>query len=48
MSRDEVKYPNPTKFMPERFLDQDGQLNNDTVAFTFGFGRRVWQDTFIA
>ncbi|KAF8121767.1 cytochrome P450 [Boletus edulis] len=41
MSRDEVKYPNPTEFIPERFIDQDGQLNNDSVALAFGFGRRV-------
>ena len=47
MSRDEVKYHNPTEFIPERFFDQGGELNNDSVALAFGFGRRVWQDTFI-
>lgn len=47
MSRDVVKYPNPTEFLPERFLNQDGELNNDSVALAFGFGRRVWQDTSI-
>ncbi|KAF8556227.1 cytochrome P450 [Imleria badia] len=41
MSRDEVRYPNPTEFIPERFFDQDGQLNDDAVALAFGFGRRV-------
>lgn len=42
MSRDEVRYPNPTEFIPERFFDEDGQLNDDSVALAFGFGRRVW------
>ncbi|KAI9567359.1 cytochrome P450 [Boletus coccyginus] len=41
MSRDEIRYPNPTEFVPERFFDQDGELNNDSVALAFGFGRRV-------
>ena len=47
MSRDEVRYPNSAEFIPERFLDRDGRLNSDSVALAFGFGRRVWQDTFI-
>ena len=42
MSRDEVRYPNPTEFVPERFFDPDGELNNDSVGFAFGFGRRIW------
>lgn len=41
MSKDEVKYPNPYNFKPERFFMADGQLNDDTVDFPFGFGRRV-------
>ncbi|KAG8213254.1 cytochrome P450 [Butyriboletus roseoflavus] len=41
MSRDEVKYPNPTEFIPERFINQDGELNDDSVALAFGFGRRI-------
>ncbi|KAJ8586996.1 cytochrome P450 [Rhizopogon salebrosus TDB-379] len=35
------KYPNPSQFLPERFLDDDGNLNEDTVGVVFGFGRRI-------
>ncbi|OJA21655.1 hypothetical protein AZE42_09326 [Rhizopogon vesiculosus] len=41
MSRDEAKYPNPNDFTPDRFFMPDGQLNDDTVDFSFGFGRRI-------
>ncbi|KAH7904745.1 cytochrome P450, partial [Hygrophoropsis aurantiaca] len=41
MTHNEAKYPNPSAFIPERFLTTDGQLTDDTVAFAFGFGRRV-------
>jgi len=41
MSRNEEKYPNPEAFMPERFLDKDGSLNEDKVPWIFGFGRRI-------
>ncbi|KAG2069085.1 cytochrome P450 [Suillus decipiens] len=41
MSRDEVRYPNASRFMPERFLDVDGALTDDDPAgYIFGFGRR--------
>lgn len=40
MSRNEQKYPNPSQFSPERFLDAEGNLNDDTVDMAFGFGRR--------
>ncbi|KAG1852702.1 cytochrome P450 [Suillus subluteus] len=41
MAKDEVKYPNPENFNPERFFMANGQLNDDNVDFIFGFGRRV-------
>ncbi|KIJ08454.1 hypothetical protein PAXINDRAFT_18409 [Paxillus involutus ATCC 200175] len=42
MSRDEVRYPNAKKFIPERFLTAEGTLTNDDPAeFIFGFGRRI-------
>ncbi|KAI1792350.1 cytochrome P450 [Ganoderma leucocontextum] len=42
ISRDPKQYPDPDRFMPERFL-KDGKLNPDVRnprAFAFGFGRR--------
>ncbi|KAG1808629.1 cytochrome P450 [Suillus subaureus] len=48
MSQDEVKYPNPDEFKPERFFQADGQLNDDTVDFIFGFGRRVCVGRYFA
>ncbi|KIK80526.1 hypothetical protein PAXRUDRAFT_15742 [Paxillus rubicundulus Ve08.2h10] len=42
MSRDEVRYTNAKKFIPERFLTAEGTLTNDDPAeFIFGFGRRI-------
>ncbi|KAG1883455.1 cytochrome P450 [Suillus subluteus] len=41
MSQNEEKYPNPSQFSPERFLNADGNLNDDTVDMAFGFGRRI-------
>lgn len=41
MTRNEQKYPNPSQFSPERFLDAEGNLNDDTVDIAFGFGRRI-------
>ena len=41
MTRDETRYPDAEKFIPERFLDTDGMLTDDKVEFVFGFGRRV-------
>ena len=42
MTRNEDKYPKPDTFMPERFIDEHGNLNNDDMIFAsiFGFGRR--------
>jgi cytochrome P450 len=41
MCHNEVKYPNPSEFKPERFLNPDGTLTDDTVSVVWGFGRRV-------
>lgn len=42
MSYDEDRYSNPEAFIPERFLDAQGQLiEDDPAEIIFGFGRRV-------
>jgi len=41
ISRDPVVFPNPEKFDPQRWLDQNGELRNDIECYPFGFGRRV-------
>lgn len=41
-------YPDPDKFVPERFL-KDGKLNpeiRDPTTYLFGFGRRYETTTF--
>lgn len=42
MSQDPVTYPQPDKFIPERFLqdDKDAAHVVDPEKFQFGFGRR--------
>ncbi|THH14168.1 hypothetical protein EW146_g6132 [Bondarzewia mesenterica] len=35
------EYEDPESFKPERFLNEDGTLNNDEVQPAFGFGRRI-------
>ena len=40
---DERDYPNPTEFIPERFMNGD-KLNPDVLepkSFAFGYGRRL-------
>ena len=40
MTRDEEVYQDADSFRPERFLKADGTLNDDTMDYAFGFGRR--------
>ncbi|KAG9313228.1 cytochrome P450 [Chiua virens] len=41
ISRDEARYPDAHKFMPERFLNSQGMLTADDPAeYVFGYGRR--------
>ena len=40
MTHDENVYPEPFAFKPERFLDENGELNDDDRVLAFGFGRR--------
>lgn len=41
ITRNEDTYPDPDSFNPERFLNLDGTLTDDTVSYVFGFGRRT-------
>ena len=43
MTRNPEEYPHPEDFMPERFLDKEGNINPDVAdpsSVVFGFGRR--------
>lgn len=43
MLRDASQYPEPEKFIPERFLDSEGRLDDSArnpEDIAFGFGRR--------
>ncbi|KAG0704307.1 cytochrome P450 [Suillus ampliporus] len=41
ISHDEKRYPEASRFMPERFIDVNGALTDDNPAdYVFGFGRR--------
>ncbi|KAG1825395.1 cytochrome P450 [Suillus variegatus] len=49
ITRDEKRYPDASRFMPERFLDVNGALTNDSPAgYIFGFGRRVCPGRYAA
>ncbi|KAI9566797.1 cytochrome P450 [Boletus coccyginus] len=41
MTRNEAKYANPERFQPERFLLENGELNEDTMGYAYGAGRRI-------
>ncbi|KAH7913465.1 cytochrome P450 [Hygrophoropsis aurantiaca] len=41
MSRDKTRYPKASEFIPDRFLDANGGLTDETVSFAWGFGRRI-------
>ncbi|KAG1864134.1 cytochrome P450 [Suillus subalutaceus] len=41
MTHDATKYPSPDEFKPERFFQNDGSLNSDTMRLGFGWGRRI-------
>lgn len=46
MLHDEIIFPDPSRFMPERYLDEHGRLKSmsrfeDPAVIGFGFGRRI-------
>jgi cytochrome P450 len=48
MTQNEEKYPNPDVFNPDRFLNPDGTLTDDTVSVAWGFGRRTCPGRYFA
>ncbi|KDR82184.1 hypothetical protein GALMADRAFT_135544 [Galerina marginata CBS 339.88] len=48
MTHDEAVYTEPFKFQPERFIDEDGKLNDDDRILAYGFGRRLCVGKHIA
>ena len=41
MLHDEMEYPNPDQFVPERFMSEDGHVAaRDPRTVLYGFGRR--------
>ncbi|KDR69746.1 hypothetical protein GALMADRAFT_160252 [Galerina marginata CBS 339.88] len=48
MTHNEKEYPESFKFKPERFLDENGNLNGDDKILAYGFGRRICAGQHIA
>ncbi|KAG1720536.1 cytochrome P450, partial [Suillus lakei] len=45
---DQITFPDPDKFDPQRWLDSEGRLKDDMKSFTFDFGRRVCPERHFA
>lgn len=48
--QDEDRFPEPTRFNPDRYLDNDGNLNPDAfdpAKVAFGFGKRICPSRFL-
>ncbi|KAF8553149.1 cytochrome P450 [Imleria badia] len=48
ISRDPEVFPNPEKFDPQRWIDDDGRLRDNMTSYPFGFGRRVCPGRYVA
>ncbi|KAN0091298.1 Cytochrome P450 [Tylopilus felleus] len=48
LAHDELTYPEPFKFKPERFIEEDGTLTESDFPFGFGFGRRICPGEHVA
>ena len=40
MTHNEEKYPSSNQFIPERFLNEQGELDDNSAVLAYGFGRR--------
>ncbi|KAJ8516459.1 hypothetical protein ONZ45_g6240 [Pleurotus djamor] len=47
MCHDPIMFPDPERFMPERFLNDNGTVKDEKI-ITFGFGRRVCVGSHLA
>ncbi|KAF8148666.1 cytochrome P450 [Crassisporium funariophilum] len=48
VGRDPAYFPDPEKFNPQRWLNEEGKIREDMKAYTFGFGRRVCPGQYMA
>ncbi|KAG2353180.1 cytochrome P450 [Suillus spraguei] len=49
ITRDEKRYPDASRFIPERFIDVDGKLTaDDPGQYIFGLGRRICPGRYTA
>jgi cytochrome P450 len=49
ITRDEKRYPDASRFIPERFIDDNGALTRDNPAeYIFGLGRRICPGRYTA
>ncbi|KIJ62861.1 hypothetical protein HYDPIDRAFT_30007 [Hydnomerulius pinastri MD-312] len=48
ITHNEEKYPDPMRFIPERYIGADGQLTDDLAQQQFGFGRRICVGKYLA
>jgi cytochrome P450 len=46
MGHDEIVYPNPDAFRPERHFNETGNLNEDDLAIAYGFGKRWVSESY--
>ncbi|CAA7263105.1 unnamed protein product [Cyclocybe aegerita] len=48
MTHDAERYTDPYEFKPERFLDENGLLNDDARVLAYGLGRRACVGKYVA
>lgn len=48
IGRDPVIFPDPEKFDPQRWLNEDGSIKTDLTSYPWGFGRRICPGQHVA